>query len=189
VACDTWAEYLPAATEHLRATRLAIELGTPSPEPPAPPAGPVPDGLQAKVRQLVVGYDQLALEVDTRMTDMESTAGPELLVGLFDRLAADIESAGHALESDEPWITDERLRDARQHAQRIARVQRSSQPAAGSEAEPNLTDRYDLLLSELAEAHLTRDPSRIRRCREIVGPLREVVQRAVAEAEDHHGRR
>jgi flagellin-specific chaperone FliS len=188
VACETWAEYLPAATEHLRATRLAIELGAPSPEPPAPPAGPVPVDLQAKVRQLVVGYDQLALEVDTRMTEMESTAGPELLVGLFDRLAADIESAGRALDSEEWWITDERLRDARQHAQQIERVQRSDLQPVGSEPGRTLSGRCDQVLGELAEAHLTMDPSRIERCREIMGPLREAAQRAVAEAEARHGR-
>jgi flagellin-specific chaperone FliS len=187
VACDTWTEYLEAATEHLRATRLAIELGAPSPEPPAPPAGPVPIELEPKVRQLVVGYDQLALEVDTRRTDMESAAAPELLAMLFDRLAADIEIAGRALGSDELWITDERIRDARQHTRQIVRVLGHSLPPDGSAGGRSLSAPSDVLLSELVEANRTKDLTRMRRCSEMVTPWREASLRAVGEPGDGHG--
>lgn len=68
----TWAEYLEAASEHLRASRRAVEHGGPSPEPPAHPAVPLPDGLQPHALRLALAYDQLALEVATRMADIES---------------------------------------------------------------------------------------------------------------------
>jgi hypothetical protein len=71
MGCDSWADYLDAATEHLRATRRAVELGAPSPEPPAQPAEPLPDELQSRARRLALAYDQLALEVATRMTEIE----------------------------------------------------------------------------------------------------------------------
>ncbi len=43
MADDTWADYLEAASEHLRAARRAVEQGTASPEPPGHPPGSLPD--------------------------------------------------------------------------------------------------------------------------------------------------
>jgi hypothetical protein len=73
---ESWAEYLEAATEHLRATRRAVELGAASPEPPAHPAEPLPGELQPQARRLALAYDQLALEVATRMTEIEGRLAP-----------------------------------------------------------------------------------------------------------------
>ncbi len=69
---DTWTEYLEAATDHLERSRRAIEQGAVSPDPPGRPAGPLPDELQPRVRWLALAYDQLALEVATRMADLDS---------------------------------------------------------------------------------------------------------------------
>ncbi len=76
MADDTWPDYLEAAAEHLRAARRAVEQGTASPEPPGHPAGALPDELQPQARRLALAYDQLALEVATRMADMQCHLAP-----------------------------------------------------------------------------------------------------------------
>lgn len=70
MADDSWTEYLEAASMHLRAARRALERGTASPEPPGHPAGVLPEELQPQARRLALAFDQLALEVATRMADM-----------------------------------------------------------------------------------------------------------------------
>ena len=67
---DPWAEYLAAVSDHLRTARRAVEDGEASPAPPPHPAGPVPDELGDQVRRLAVAYDQLVLEVMTRLQDI-----------------------------------------------------------------------------------------------------------------------
>jgi flagellar secretion chaperone FliS len=116
---------------------------------------------------------------------VQTAAGPQLLVMLFDRLAADIEIAERALEGNDLWITNERL----QHAQQIVRVLRHSLQPDGFEGGRNLLGLYDLLLSELVEGNLTKDLSKIHRCGEIVSPLREAWRRAVADPEAGRGLR
>jgi flagellar secretion chaperone FliS len=116
---------------------------------------------------------------------VQTAAGPQLLVMLFDRLAADIEIAERALEGNDLWITNERL----QHAQQIVRVLRHSLQPDGFEGGRDLLGLYDLLLSELVEGNLTKDLSKIRRCGEIVAPLREAWRRAVADPEAGRGLR
>jgi hypothetical protein len=73
---DDWAEYLEAAAAHLRTSRRAFEQGAASPDPPAHPAGSLPDELQPQVRRLALAYDQLALEVATRLAGMEHRLAP-----------------------------------------------------------------------------------------------------------------
>ena len=72
---DNWPEYLDAAAAHLREARRAVEQGAVSPDPPAHPAGPLPDELQPQVRWLALAYDQLALEVSTRLAGMDTRLG------------------------------------------------------------------------------------------------------------------
>ncbi len=67
----TWAEYLAEAAEHLAASRRAVELGMPPPPSPARPDGPMPETSRSEVRWLATGYDQLASEVSTRLSDLE----------------------------------------------------------------------------------------------------------------------
>ena len=71
MAPDQWADYLEAACEHLRQTRLAVEAGCAGPPGPTRPTAPLPDELRGRVHLLAAGYDQLALEVSTRMSDMQ----------------------------------------------------------------------------------------------------------------------
>jgi len=71
MAPDQWLEYLEAACEHLRRTRLAIEAGNAGPPGPPRPTALLPDELRGRVQILAAGYDQLALEVSTRMSEMQ----------------------------------------------------------------------------------------------------------------------
>jgi hypothetical protein len=71
MAPDSWTDYLDAACEHLRRSRQAVEVGEPGPPGPARPATPLPDELRGRVQLLASGYDQLALEVATRLADMQ----------------------------------------------------------------------------------------------------------------------
>lgn len=65
-----WAEYLAAASEHLRVSRAAVEAGRAAPPGPVRPTGPLPGELADQVQLLASAYDQLALEVSTRMSDI-----------------------------------------------------------------------------------------------------------------------
>jgi hypothetical protein len=67
----TWDEYLAEASAHLAAVRATSELGAPPPNPPARPEGPPPEECLEHVRALAMGYDQLALELLTRMQAMQ----------------------------------------------------------------------------------------------------------------------
>jgi hypothetical protein len=71
MAPDQWADYLEAACEHLRQTRLAVEAGCAGPPGPPRPTALLPDELRGRVQLLAAGYDQLALEVSTRMSEMQ----------------------------------------------------------------------------------------------------------------------
>ncbi|HXZ61615.1 MAG TPA: flagellar export chaperone FliS [Acidimicrobiales bacterium] len=116
---------------------------------------------------------------------VQTAPGPQLLVMLYDRLAADIEIAEHSLEANDLLTTNERL----QHAQQIIRVLRHSLQPDGFEGGRDLLGLYELLLVELVEANLTKDRERIHRCGEIVAPLHEAWRRAVADPEAGDGRR
>lgn len=73
---ETWTDFLEAAADHLRASRQAVEQGAVSPDPPGHPDGPLPDELQPQVRRMALAYDQLALEVATRMADLDVRLTP-----------------------------------------------------------------------------------------------------------------
>ena len=71
MASDQWSDYLEAACEHLRRTRQAVERGEPGPPGPTRPTTPVPEDLLSRVQVLASGYDQLALEVATRLSSLQ----------------------------------------------------------------------------------------------------------------------
>jgi hypothetical protein len=71
MAPDQWADYLEAACEHLRQTRLAVEAGQPGPPGPPRPSGSPPEEVRSRVLLLAAGYDQLALEVATRLSVLQ----------------------------------------------------------------------------------------------------------------------
>lgn len=66
----TWDEYLAEATAHLARVRALSEVGAPPPDPPERPVDPMPEECREQVRHLAMGYDQLALEMVTRMETM-----------------------------------------------------------------------------------------------------------------------
>ncbi len=68
---NTWADYLDAAGNHLSASRAAVIAGTAIPSSPERPTGPIPEDLVHRADALALGYDLLALEVNTRMSDIQ----------------------------------------------------------------------------------------------------------------------
>jgi hypothetical protein len=71
MAPEEWADYLEEACEHLRRSRLAVEAGSAGPPGPVRPTGPLPDELRGRVQVLAAGYDQLALEVASRLSEIQ----------------------------------------------------------------------------------------------------------------------
>ncbi|MHB1209904.1 MAG: hypothetical protein ACYC1I_09395 [Acidimicrobiales bacterium] len=67
MSTPTWREYLAEATDHLAAVRALSEIGAPPPTPPVRPTDPMPEEYRDQVHHLALGYDQLALEIVTRM--------------------------------------------------------------------------------------------------------------------------
>ena len=63
----TWPEYLADAERHLAESRAAVASGMAIPASPVRPVDPIPDELRSDARMLAIGYDQLAVEVTTRM--------------------------------------------------------------------------------------------------------------------------
>jgi flagellar protein FliS len=106
---------------------------------------------------------------------VQTAPGPQLLVMLYDRLAADVEIADRALETGDLLTTNERL----QHAQQIVRMLRHSLQPDKFEGGRTLMGLYELLSVQLVEANLTKDREKIRTCVQIVAPLREAWHRAV----------
>jgi hypothetical protein len=72
MSTPTWDEYLAEAAAHLAAVRRAAEWGAPPPSGPLRPEGPIPEHRRSEAQRLAVGYDQLAVEVATRMSAIES---------------------------------------------------------------------------------------------------------------------
>ena len=123
------------------------------------------------------------LEAKYRSQAIETASGPQLLVMLYDRLAADIDIADRSLDARDFLVTNERL----QHAQRIVRMLRHSLQPDGFSGGPDLLDLYDFLLSHLVEANLHKDQDMVRECGRIVAPLRDAWHRAVTNPDRGDG--
>jgi hypothetical protein len=82
-----WTDYLEAAGRHLSASRAAVIAGTAIPSSPPRPSGSIPEDLVHRADALALGYDLLALEVQTRMADIQrrrrSLLEPALPVARF----------------------------------------------------------------------------------------------------------
>jgi flagellar protein FliS len=120
-----------------------------------------------------------------RSQAIQTAPGPQLLVMLYDRLAADVDIAGFSLDAQDFAATNERL----QHAQRIVRMLKHSLEPDGFAGGHDLLALYDFLLSHLVEANLRKDPEMVRECGRIIAPLREAWQRAVTNPERADGQR
>jgi flagellar protein FliS len=120
-----------------------------------------------------------------RSQAIQTAPGPQLLVMLYDRLAADVDIAGFSLDAQDFLTTNERL----QHAQRIVRMLKHSLEPDGFAGGRDLLALYEFLLSHLVEANLRKDPDMVRECGRIIAPLREAWQRAVTNPERADGSR
>ena len=109
-----------------------------------------------------------------RSQAIQTAPGPQLLVMLYDRLAADVDIAGFSLDAQDFLATNERL----QHAQRIVRMLKHSLNPDGFAGGRDLLALYDFLLSHLVEANLRKDPELVRECGRIIAPLREAWQQS-----------
>jgi flagellar protein FliS len=118
-----------------------------------------------------------------RSQAIQTAAGPQLLVMLYDRLAADVDIAGRSLEQQDYLTTNERL----QHAQRIVRMLKHSLEPDAFAGGRDLLALYDFLLSHLVDANLRKDPEMVRECARVIAPLREAWQRAVTNPERADG--
>jgi hypothetical protein len=67
----TWDEYLDEAVVFLTAVRKTAEMGVAAPTPPERPEGPFPEERRGDVEGLIRGFDQLAIEVATRLVAIE----------------------------------------------------------------------------------------------------------------------
>jgi flagellar secretion chaperone FliS len=120
-----------------------------------------------------------------RSQAIQTAAGPQLLVMLYDRLAADVDIAGRSLDQQDYLATNERL----QHAQRIVRMLKHSLEPDAFAGGRDLLALYDFLLAHLVDANLRKDPEMVRECGGIIAPLREAWQRAVTNPERADGAR
>lgn len=120
-----------------------------------------------------------------RSQAIQTAPGPQLLVMLYDRLAADVDIAVGSLDAQDYLATNERL----QHAQRIVLMLRHSLEPDAFSGGRDLLALYDFLLSHLVEANLRKDPDMLRECAQIIAPLREAWQRAVTNPDRADGHR
>ena len=120
-----------------------------------------------------------------RSQAIKTAPGPQLLVMLYDRLAADIDIADRSLHARDLLTANERL----QHAQRIVRMLRHSLQPDGFSGGRDLLALYDFLLSHLVEANLKKDQEMVRECGRIVAPLQDAWHRAVTNPDGADGTR
>ncbi|MGD0882022.1 MAG: flagellar export chaperone FliS [Acidimicrobiales bacterium] len=106
---------------------------------------------------------------------VQTAPGPQLLVMLYDRLAADIEVADRAMAERDYFVANETI----QHAQQIVRVLRHSLNPDGFDGGQELLSLYDFLVQHLVEANLEKDRTKIRECATIVAPLQRAWHLAV----------
>lgn len=107
---------------------------------------------------------------------VQTAAGPQLLVMLFDRLAADIDIADQAIAGHDLAKANETL----QHAQQIVKVLHHSLQPDGFTGGKELAAVYDFLVRHLVEANLHKDRKVVGECAQLVAPLRRAWHGAVA---------
>ncbi|MGY1695236.1 MULTISPECIES: flagellar export chaperone FliS [unclassified Geodermatophilus] len=109
--------------------------------------------------------------------DAVTTASPQrLLVMLYDRLALDLERALTALGDGDRQAAGAQL----QHAQDIVLELQSSLRVDAWEGGPRLAALYSWLLTEMVQANVRADRSRVRSCLQVVEPLRDAWRQAAA---------
>jgi flagellar protein FliS len=106
---------------------------------------------------------------------VQTANGPQLLVMLCDRLAADISRAEVAIEGNDNKVANENL----QHAQQIVRMLRSSLDPDGFNGGKELLSVYVFLEDHLLKANLAKDITLVRECADLFAPIHSAWRGAV----------
>ena len=109
------------------------------------------------------------------LADSITTASPaKLLVMLYDRLVLDLSRAEEALAAGDRQSASNQLI----HAQDIVMELRTSLNLDAWDGAAGLANLYVFLLTELMQANITRDATRVAACRALVEPLRDAWREA-----------
>src|SRR4051794_4652889 len=109
--------------------------------------------------------------------DAVATSSPQqVLVMLYDRLALDLERAQKAVAAGNRQGANDQL----QHAQAIVLELLSSLQVDAWEGGPRLASLYNWRISEMVQANVKQDTTRISACRQVVEPLRDAWRQAAA---------
>ncbi len=111
---------------------------------------------------------------------VNTATGPQLLVMLCDRLAADMARAELAIEMCDFEAANNNL----QHSQRIVRMLHSSLDPDGFKGGRELLALYAFLERHLVKANLEKDPVLVRECAEVFRPIHEAWRIAVSVHEE-----
>ncbi|TAN30986.1 flagellar export chaperone FliS [bacterium] len=113
---------------------------------------------------------------------VQTANGPQLLLMLCDRLAADLARGEAAIEAADYEAGNENL----QHAQSILRMLRSALNPDGFTGGHELMAVYAFLERQLIEANLEKNVERVRQCAELFQPIHDAWRAAVSANEGNN---
>ncbi|GAA3253249.1 flagellar export chaperone FliS [Dactylosporangium siamense] len=112
------------------------------------------------------------------VSDSVATAPPSrLLVMLYDRLVLDLMIAGQSLEQGDRQTASGRM----QHAQEIIMELRATLDTTAWSGGPGLASLYSFLITELVQANVTGDRSRVESVQSFAEQLRDAWREAAAQ--------
>ena len=112
------------------------------------------------------------------VSDSVATAPPSrLLVMLYDRLVLDLMIAGQSLEQGDRQTASGRM----QHAQEIIMELRATLDTTAWSGGPGLASLYSFLITELVQANVTGDRSRVESVQSLAEQLRDAWREAAAQ--------
>lgn len=112
------------------------------------------------------------------VSDSVATAPPSrLLVMLYDRLVLDLMIAGQSLEQGDRPTASGRI----QHAQEIIMELRATLDTSAWSGGPGLAALYSFLITELVQANVTGDRSKVESVQSLAEQLRDAWREAAAQ--------
>jgi flagellar protein FliS len=112
------------------------------------------------------------------VSDSVATAPPSrLLVMLYDRLVLDLMIAGQSLEQDDRATASGRI----QHAQDIIMELRATLDTSAWSGGPGLASLYSFLITELVQANVSGDRSKVETVQGFAEQLRDAWREAAAQ--------
>ncbi|MEV4132501.1 flagellar export chaperone FliS [Dactylosporangium sp. NPDC049742] len=112
------------------------------------------------------------------VSDSVATAPPSrLLVMLYDRLVLDLMIAGQSLEAGDRPTASARI----QHAQEIIMELRATLDPTAWSGGPGLASLYSYLITELVQANVTGDRSKVEAVQSFAEQLRDAWREAAAQ--------